>query len=298
MKVALTTVSDDRIGRKGGKYAETQKKIRDYFEKNIDFGIKDFYFYNIEDIFKTEFYKQNKKIIDCSEPAFNGRCYKPYAIQQALNELDYGDILIYNDVSPEWWENIFLEPALDLNNYSLDIIKNLCIQNGGILTVEALWHVGGEQHPHTHEYYTLEVCMHRMGLTEFRHSLQHASGVVVLQKSEKSVNFVEDWLKYNVIDECCSLIQINDDGTYGKYYWVEEVELHGKFGHRHDQSISGLLINKMGNKLLKSTGNYNFLSYCQTNFNYQFIDSVKEPLPFYYKNTLIDGEWVPVLLSR
>jgi hypothetical protein len=82
---------------------------------------------------------------------------------------------------------------------------------------------------------------------------------------------------FNLIDETASLGYINDDtkNKIDRNFWNEEY-IH-KSGHRHDQSISGLLINKMGNNLVIAPNNYyhmcNFLSYCLLNYNYQFINS-------------------------
>ena len=38
-KVILTTISDDRFGRKGGKYSQTQDKILNFFKNNPNFDI-------------------------------------------------------------------------------------------------------------------------------------------------------------------------------------------------------------------------------------------------------------------
>ena len=55
-RVALVTVSDDRSGRKNGKYSETQDRIRSIFEQNRNFGITDLFFWKWEDILNTSFY--------------------------------------------------------------------------------------------------------------------------------------------------------------------------------------------------------------------------------------------------
>jgi hypothetical protein len=102
--------------------------------------------------------------------------------------------------------------------------------------------------------------------------------MIVLQKTEKSLNFIEEWLKFNLIDEAASLGYINNDTTnnnINRNFWNEEYIY--KSGHRHDQSISGLLINKMDNNLVIAPNNvypkFNFLSYCLLNYNYEFINS-------------------------
>lgn len=287
-KTILATVSDDRYGRKGGKYSQTQDFILNLFLKNLQFGIQNFCFWKWEDLITTDFYKFNKKLLDNPDPAINGRCYKPFVIYEALKNADYGDFVIYNDVSPEWWENKW---NLNYSIYDLNIIKNLCIQNGGILTSAALWVCNNEWiADHTHENFTLEQCMKKMGLEKYRYSLQHASGMVVLQKNKKSVEFVEEWLHWNCIEECAGL------GS-----WDYEVKEYGKIGHRHDQSISGLLINKMNNKLIdarfdpinhpRNSGDYCFLSFCMNNRNYVFVESNQEAGEYKYRNVFNGKNW-------
>jgi hypothetical protein len=134
-----------------------------------------------------------------------------------------------------------------------------------------------------------------MNCQDYKYSLQHASGMIVLQKCQKSIDFVNEWLHYNLIDECCSLGWIIDTKPV---FWEEEVNAYGKFGHRHDQSISGLLINKMHNKLVKSVSNYNFLSFCRKDYNYTFIDSVKPKNDYQLVNTLVNDKWIAILSKR
>ena len=93
-KVALVTVSDDRSGRKNGKYSETQDRIRTLFEQHVNFGITDLFLWKWEDIIKTNFYLENKKILDHMDPAMNGRCYKPFVIKEALEKLAAGASLV------------------------------------------------------------------------------------------------------------------------------------------------------------------------------------------------------------
>lgn len=295
MKTIFVTVSDDRMGRKNGLYGQTQDKVLDFLHNNA-FGITDFLFLKYNDIVKTDFYLENKHILDIYEPAFNGRCYKPYAILEGLNKIEENDFLIYNDVSPELWNFINSNNTINKNEYDINIIKKLCESNNDILTVycEVLLNNSIENY-HTHENYTLDVCMKRMNLENCKHDLQHASGMICLKKNEKTVNFVKEWLQYNLIDECASVTSfsnINENNittsTVYPNFWVNECE--NKLGHRHDQSISGLLINKMNNKLVVSHPNiyptYNFLSFCIKNHTYKFIDSKQAKTQKKIKNIL------------
>ena len=102
-KIVLVTVSDDRSGRKDGKYSETQDRVLDLFRNNSTFGVTDFSFWKWEDIKNSEFYKKNNRMLDQIDPAMNGRCYKPFVILESLRSAEDGDFIIYNDVSPELW---------------------------------------------------------------------------------------------------------------------------------------------------------------------------------------------------
>ena len=297
-RTILVTVSDDRSGRKGGRYEETQDRVRNIFSSNSWFGITDFSFWKWADIIQTEFYSDNKKMLDQFDPAMNGRCYKPFAILEGLKSIEEGDFLIYNDVSPEWWNIDGVNPDL----YDLQIIKDLCTMNGDILTADVTWTCNSELGEHTHENFTTEKCIDKMGMQDFKYCLQHASGMIVLKKSKKTLDFVQEWLKWNTDPECASLGSVDTDPVSPEKciceYWHEEVAKHGKIGHRHDQSISGLLVNKMGNRLVKNTGNYNFLSFCRKGFNYEFIDSVISPSRWKYRTSFIDGSWQYIKSER
>lgn len=272
-RIILCTVSDDRSDRKDGKYLETQQKIVEFFKNNTEFGVTDFYSLTFEMLVKTQFYLDNKTLLDSIDPAVNGRAYKPYAISEALKLINDGDFLIYNDCSPELWEHFFKLSKIDSATYNLNVIKNLCAKNGGILTAHVKWnhrtHVkNGEAGYHTHENFTTDRCIDMMKMQEYKYSLQHASGMIVLQKCEKCIKFVNEWLYWNLISDCCA--------------WYHEDGETGKIGHRHDQSISGLLINQMNNRLVESLdfyqrvpGNhpYNFLNFCVNGFDYQFHNS-------------------------
>jgi hypothetical protein len=291
-KTVLVTISDDRSGRKDGRYSETQDHIKNLFIRFPEFGISEFKFWKWNDIIDTKFYSDNKKILDHIDPAMNGRCYKPFVILDALNSIDDDDFVIYNDVSPEWWTD---RTDIDISTYNLDIIKSLCVNNNGILTPDVTWIYNGEIGDHTHENFTLEGCINMMGLQEYKYSLQHASGMIVLQKSQRTVDFVEEWLHWNLIDECSSLGSVDSEPVLPERciceYWHDEVKRYGKIGHRHDQSISGLLINKMGQKLIKNNGSYNFLEFCKVGFNYEFTESNQPISKYTYKTKFNGNSW-------
>lgn len=280
-KTLLCTVSDDRFGRKEGLYQKTQDKILQLFVNNPQFGITDFLMMTWDEISETEFYQENKTLLNNADAARNGRAYKPYVISEGLKLLNEGDFLIYTDCSPEMWkmESDFIIPQ----NYQLDIIKNLCQNNNGTLSAFVKWDTRGIPFGglgiHTHENFTTDRCMKVMGLERYSRSFLHASGMMVIQKLPHTVDFVNEWLHYNCIDECACLGRADIPGDYSYWDFSEE---YTKMGHRHDQSISGLLLNKMGNKLIdiiydSQLNTYNFLNFCRTDKSYRFIDPNDNP---------------------
>ena len=267
-KVYFVTVSDDRSGRKGGKYGETQDKIDSLLKNNkIFLGIEKHFSYKWEDIRNSSFYEENKNLLKWVTPYIHGRVYKPYVILESLKKINYNDYLIYNDCSPEHWEKTFndFESFKSENVYDIEILKTLCKNNNNILSIyvengDDSWR-GGEG-PHTHERMTTPICLEVMKCDKYKHYLQHASGLIVLRKNEKTMKFAQEWLHYNSINKCCSLADVKELEKNKNYteiyykndvylkrnggnlnYWKEGIKKNKRLhGHRHDQSISGLLL--------------------------------------------------------
>jgi len=281
-KISFVTISDDRFGRKDGKYSETQDLALGILKSNSHLDISQYFFWKFDDIVKTGFYSENFQMLSNPDPSINGRCYKPFVILDALKSIKDGDFLIYNDVSPEHWKNI----SLDSREFSTSVIMDLCEANGGILSSEAFWIVDNEFAPHTHENFTTDRCMFRMGMEGYKHSIQHASGMMCFRKSNFTMGFVSEWLRWNLIDECASLSSL--DGSESYY------SPHNKFGHRHDQSISGLLVNGTVGKILKNPGGYNFSAFCRKKLSYEFIETNQGPSEYIYRSVLKEGKWITV----
>jgi hypothetical protein len=282
-KTILTSVSDDRFGRKGSKYSETQDKMYHIMKANPQLGIHDFKMWKWEDIEKTEFYKKNKLLLDNTDASRNGRAYKPFVIWEALSSANEGDYVIYNDCSPEIWDMGY-DAKFQPIYFNLSVLHNLCKGNDDVLSVFVKWAPRKlhewELGMHTHRHFTLKRCIDKMGMGEYTDSYMGASGMWVIRKTESAMQFVNDWLKWNTDPDCCSLGDINIPDDYS--YWDEESHLEFgkpgyKMGHRHDQSIAGLLLNERKAKLVDILYNeispYNFLQYTRTNENFKFIDS-------------------------
>jgi hypothetical protein len=280
-RTLLVSVSDDRFGRKEGGYKATQDKIHKLFDENpLGIEIRQWTFDLLQ---HTPFYKLHKVLLNNIDPARNGRAYKPYVICEAFQNIDFGDFVIYNDCSPELWTNI---NGVDFSRFSLKILHALVEANNDILTSFVRW---DKSNPitnnglgiHTHANFTLERCIKRMGLEDHRYDYQHASGFIAIRKTPETVEFMREWLHWNVIDECACMGWANIPDNYE--FWDQEASR--KMGHRHDQSISGLLLNKRKADLVEIVSGYNgfnpynFLQYCKPEAFYEFISSNNKNIP-------------------
>lgn len=258
-KTILVTCSDDRQGRKGGQYSKVQERVHKLFWGS---GIHHCG-WTIQDILREWDYSILREI----DPGMNGRVYKPLTILYELSRLDEGDYLIYNDVSPEIWNGVE-----SLEGFDFNVIRDLTDVNGGILTAFVKWdYINIPQYGkglHLHRYFTLNSCMDKMGLRHHENSYMHASGMMCLRKCDKTMKFVEEWLYWNLDPECSALKN-----------WEQERDF--KVGHRHDQSISGLLLNRMNADAIDILHNnmnaYNFLQFCFPKAKYEFIPLNSNP---------------------
>lgn len=258
-KTILCTVAEDRYGRKGGIYGATQKHIEELF-RNSNFGIDIYFMLTWKMLTQSAFYTENKTLLDDTDASRNGRAYKPYCIKVALSLIDEGDFLIYSDCSPEIWEGVTID-----ERFSLETLQANCRKANDILTCFVKWSdeeiKAGEFGKHTHRLFTTNLCMDVMQMRFYEDCYMNASGMFVTRKTPVTVKFVDEWVKWNCIDKCCSLGDMNIPNDVS--YW--DAESHLKSGHRHDQSIAGLLLNSMGWKFAEIRYNeinpYNPLQY-------------------------------------
>lgn len=275
-KTILVTVSDDRQGRKGGVYGKYATSLAMSIPILLPLEVHN---WDIDGILNTGAYDTN--LLTCVDAGINGRVYKPIAICESLLSLNEGDFLIYNDCSPEIWDTAILNwskcKGIDIDfPYSLSVIHSLAEQNNDILTAFVKWDYQNIPAKglgmHIHKYFTTDLCMDTMGMRQYENSYMHASGMMCIRKTPETVKFVEEWLYWNLNPKCASL---GDPESGTDEYWQAEADR--KIGHRHDQSISGLLLNARNAKLVDILHNdmnpYNFLQFCRVGQEYKFIDS-------------------------
>lgn len=280
MRTLLTTVSDDRFGRKEGGYKKTQDLISSIVKNYLGTLGLEIRQWDFEGIKQTAFYQANKVLLDNLDPARNGRAYKPFVIYEALQNVDFGDYVIYNDCSPELWQIPFVNAEQPMpSKYSLTVLHDLVKQNRDILTCFVKWDTINPPRNglgiHTHANFTMDKTIERMGMQAHKYDFQHASGFMAIRKTDETIEFVREWMHWNCIPECACMGWPGIKDDYG--FW--DGEQHRKMGHRHDQSISGLLLNKRGAMLVdmppyEGMNPFNFLQYCRLDVKYQFISSI------------------------
>ncbi len=302
-KTVLVTVSDDRMGRKNGLYAKTQDKIEWMLaeEPNKNLGIDRQHHFNFEDFLNLNhfgFYQNNKAMLGNIDAARNGRLYKPYFISYVLSTLNEGDYLIYNDCSPEIWDmpNYALTP-----NYDVEVIKQLTNKANGFLVAFVKWdtkHIPkGEYGRHTHNYFTMDLTLKEMYAESYKDSFLCASGMICIKKTDETINIVHEWLEYSKNPKCSCLGDptIPNDTSYWSAESTGQFDTEGfKLGHRHDQSILSVLLNKKDAYYVDiqytEMNPYNFLNFCRKDLEYTFINSnikVLKDIPPYKKGDIV-----------
>jgi hypothetical protein len=170
--------------------------------------------YKPEDIDRV-FYKKNKHIL--RSPIGNGYwLWKPYFMKKALNEIDEGDYLFYCDSGAVFINSI--DPLIDICENEQDVV---CFE---IQLEEKCWT--------KRDTFILMDC----DKPEYFETKQRVGGYILLKKTDQSVSFVDDYLKYcqneNLIKQTKNKTDMPD------YPCFQE--------HRHDQSVFSLLTKKYG----------------------------------------------------
>lgn len=183
---------------------EFEKKQNELVLSARKFGINETFSYTTEWLKTTDFYLNNKEILD--QPRGAGYwVWKPYIILEAMKQLDFGDLLIYCDSGAEIVSDI--TPLIDL-----------CTQQEGILLFNAI---------NKNKLYTKKDCFVFMGCDSYKYwnHPQFMAGYQVYIKNERSIGFLNEYLKYIQISH------LVDDTPSEKPNDKKFVE------HRHDQSI-------------------------------------------------------------
>ena len=204
MPVVLTNLSN-RL------YSESRARLNASAERH---GIDSIRSYDWEDLRPTDFYRDNRLILD--EPAGMGYwLWKPYIIQQALAGVADGDIVVYADSGLEIIAS--LEPLLTICREENPV---LLFGNGDF----------------SNDQWTKRDCFILMNCDQetYWKAPQCDAAFCLFRRCEASIRFVDEWLGY------CRDARILTDvpNTGGRR------NLPAFIQHRRDQSVLSLLAQK------------------------------------------------------
>lgn len=201
MRVLLTNLSDE-------SYYESRLRLN---QSALKYGATEINSYSFEDLKQSEFYLENKKILD--QPRGAGFwLWKPYIILESIKKVNEGDIIIYADAGIEIIER--LDPLLNICANREDI---LLFANGNLMN----------------DQWTKRDCFILTGSDNKKYwfGLQCDASFCLFKKTPIAIRFLEQWFDY------CRDERILTDmpNTMGKK------NLPGFLAHRHDQSVLSLM---------------------------------------------------------
>jgi hypothetical protein len=191
--------------------------------------------YSRENLEKTDFYQENKQILDESIGA-GWWIWKPYFILDVLKSSNDGDFIIYCDCGDMFSPGLksYIERTMTFEDQCLLLVGNNL--NGN---------------------YTKRDCFIKMNCDEedYYNSNQLEVGFMVWKVCEESINTVSEWLNY------CKDTQIinNDPSLLGE-------ELDGFVAHRNDQSVLTNIAIRDG----LSVGGLEYRNYVECDYDYWY----------------------------
>jgi len=213
----------------------------DKFKENQEFLHKihsqSFYHhpYTREVLETTEFYKENKDILD-EETGAGWWIWKPYVILDTLKNAQDGDLVVYSDCGD------MFSPGLQ--SYAEGMIgeDDIC-----------LLMVGNNKNKH----YTKRDCFILMDCDEedYWESNQLEAGFTIWKVCEKSKSVVEEWMNYCLNPQVIK----NDSSILGE-------ELDGFVEHRNDQSVLTNLAIREG----LSVAGSDYRNYVECDYDYWY----------------------------
>lgn len=191
--------------------------------------------FNRENLEKTDFYQNNKQILD--EPTGAGWwIWKPYFILESLKTANEGDFIIYCDCGDMFSPGLksYVENTVTEDDQCLLLVGN---------------NLNGK--------YTKRDCFIKMDCDEedYHNSNQLEVGFMVWKVCEESIKTVSEWLEF------CTDSQIinNDPSTLGE-------ELSGFVSHRNDQSVLTNIAIRDG----LTVGGQEYRNYVECDYDYWY----------------------------
>ncbi len=232
------------------------------------FGIANHISFYDKDLFKTDFYRKNKLVLDNPKGA-GFWLWKPYYIKQALKKIDDGDLLFYVDAA-----SIFIEdPA--------PIFKIAEENERGIVAFDT--------RPLTNKKFCRRDAFKNLNLDyEKFWNCWHVIGTMLLiKKNAFSVAFIDEWLQ--ACENPFSLVNNNNSNDYK----TESEELEGFIDHRSDQSMLTLIVNKYDLETYRNPSKWG---------NYLKLEAFRKEgefksYPYLLENTITDYSDSPMINS-
>lgn len=196
-----------------------QKKLDETYKKG---GITTHTMWNQYMIYKTNFYELNKNIFDKYKSiGFGLFIWKPYIILEKLNEIDFGEFIYYQDSSRYDFTGLEynIQPVCEFMNLnSIELLPGFLINSSNKLLIKP-------------------ECLKNMGYENNQNFLDryhYQTSPLILKKTAKTLEFVNEWLRYCKIPECI----------------IKTVPYH-----QCDQSILNILLDKYNFKGIIYTDN-------------------------------------------
>ncbi len=205
MSIFLTSYATERFESVRNELNESAKK----------FGIEEFFSYTKNDLLASDYYLQNKSILDevCGAGYW---AWKPYFILKAMDQMNEGDILFYCDAGSKFVES----PA--------PLIHLATEHPQGLILFDA--------RPLKNRQFTKRDCFVLAGCDkkEFWDANKVIATILVIRKCAFARKFINEWL------HCCRdrAIITDEPNVCGKN------NLPGYLLHRNDQSILSILAAK------------------------------------------------------
>ncbi len=179
----LLNYADDRLGHKGAVFKKCQLEMN---QSAAERGIKNIVSWSWPELAATDFYKANKEYLD-RPYRLNGFVFKPYITKKLLDEIDYGDFILYYDSGD----------GGHVIDCSLDPLVRLCEENGG-----TVFHQWGD----TNAKWTKRDCFYFMSCDEARYHNAVALQATwfMLQKTEFTVEMIGEWLRFTLDERVAS----------------------------------------------------------------------------------------------
>ena len=205
MRYFAVTFTDEKFIRTRQRYV-AEMASKDIFEEIFSYGPEDL---------GENFIQQHGDFIVNNKRGYGYWIWKPYLILKALDNLQNGDVLVYGDAGCE-----------------LKGTREECLQKFNIVkTINTGTKVIANHSFRNYTYIKTDLYFRiKWNAILFAPRIMAASGRIVIEKNQKTIKFMQEWLKL-----CTSDYRNIDDSPSNLPNLPRFIE------HRHDQSVFSLL---------------------------------------------------------